>query len=53
MSPKLPEFDLTNDANMLLIKRATVQFITWTCYTAVHNDIFLTAITMYDRLKFS
>jgi len=43
-------------------KRATVQIITRVCYTStlfillgirLHNDIFLTGITGYNRLKFS
>jgi len=57
-TPKLPKLYLTTDAklwpNMLLIqymsicgcKRATVQFITWLCYTYITTFLFFTARAM-------
>ena len=57
--PKLPKLGLTSNteyvANLVNVsmwfKRATVQFITRVY--AMQNDIFLTDIAGYDRLKFS
>jgi len=60
----LPKLDFTTGVKYVInlglvnidigCKRATVQFIIWVCYRPyLHNDIFLTDITGYDRLKFS
>ena len=58
----VPKLDLTADAeyidNLVMslcgCKRASVQFIrAYMCMLYLQNDIFLTDIIGYDRLKFS